>query len=256
MITLSYIAKKILSLKENLAYARLCRCKNIKGFTIMEMLVSLSIFMIFVALSAGSYIGLMKANRIASDTQRVYRDIRHIFDTFSREAHNNQIDFTCFDRFSTTPDSACIENQQSEKPRIIAFISEEKLGTFRRLYKWENGTLKVLYQQRDISNTAWNAQGDWQSLTAQGTTFDEIYFTVFPLKNPYDSENVADTESQWQPSIGIVIRRGEIIYKTTYSSRSYGSKSFYKTSSPGYTPEILKSNREGVHPFIRQQFSF
>lgn len=205
------------------------RVKARHGFTILEMLIAMSVFVIFIALSSSAYIGLMRANRDASDTQRIYRDVRHIFDSIAEEVHNNQIDFTCFDRNSGDLSGACIENINSTSPSILAFTAQTPTGRIRTLYKFQDGTVNVLKQKRDASDLSWEGS-EWIPLIANATHFDEVGFSIFPLKNPYDSENITDDGTQWQPSIRLMVKRGEIVYKTTYSSRSYGTASLYKTN--------------------------
>lgn len=213
------------------------------GFTILEMLIAMSVFIVFITLSSSAYIGLMKANRLASDTQRIYRDVRHIFDSIAEEAHNNQIDFTCFDRQQQDLSGACLDNSINTAPNIIAFIAQTPTGAERTLYKFENGSIKVLKQKRDASDLSWEGS-EWIPLIADATTFEEVSFSVFPLKNPYDSENVSEDGIQWQPSIRLTVKRGEIVYHTTYSSRSYGTASLYKSAPLSKTNIFNPANLE------------
>lgn len=204
---------------------------NKKAFTMVELLVAMSIFMVFVALSAGSYIGLMKANRLASETQRTYRDVRHVFDTIADEVHNNQIDYNCFVQGNGDPD--CIQNELT--PSVIGFTSSDGQYLYRRLYSFDNGTktITVKTQRKSPNEINWPISSVAEPLTSAQTKFSDVSFSVFPLRNPYDSENVEDATVQWQPSLTISIKKegttpGTVQeYRTTFSSRSYGTKSLY-----------------------------
>ena len=48
------------------------------GFTLMEMLISISVFVLFIGLVASSYISLVKANSTANDMQKLYRETRNV----------------------------------------------------------------------------------------------------------------------------------------------------------------------------------
>ncbi len=224
---------------------KLHTARNKKGFTMIELLVSMSIFMVFIGLSASSYIGLMKANQHASEMQQTYRDIRHVFDTIADEVHNNQIDYNCF--ALNNGDADCIQNGTT--PNVIAFTSSDKEFIYRRLYSFSDGTVKVKNQKKLPNDLSWATTADAVALTSEQTKFSDVSFSFFPLKNPYDSENVADATVQWQPSVSISITKASStvgtpqIYKTTFSSRSYGTKSLY-------TPHIE------IPKFNASQFEF
>lgn len=192
------------------------------------MLIALSIFMVFIGISASSYIGLMRANRLASDTQRVYRDVRHVFDAIATEARNSQIDFSCFDRNAITIDPDCSGNTISDTPEVVSFISRNGDEVHRNLYRFKDGVVEVKKETLDQNNTPVFIP-DWEPLMATSTKFADVSFNVFPLKNPFDRENIADLNTQWQPSIQLVVKTDEnTIYRTTYSSRAYGARSLYK----------------------------
>ncbi len=203
-----------------------------KAFTMIELLVAMSIFMVFVALSSGAYIGLMKANKLASDNQRIYRDVRHVFDTLADEMHNNQIDYNCFAPNNGDPE--CVQN--GSEPTVLAFTSGNTEIVYRRLYSFDNESKTITVKtQKKIPGTfdGWSPVTDAEPLTSPQTKFSDVTFSVFPLLNPYDSANVADATVQWQPSLTISIKKegttpGSVQeYRTTFSSRSYGKKSLY-----------------------------
>lgn len=203
---------------------------NKKAFTMVELLVAMSIFMVFVALSAGSYIGLMKANRLASETQRTYRDVRHVFDTFADEVHNYQIDYNCFAQGNGDPD--CIQNGST--PSVVGFINNDGQYIYRRLYFFSDNTIKVKKQIKSPNDFAWRDMTSApESLTSAETKFSGVSFSIFPNKNPYDADNLEDASVQWQPSLTIsILKEGKTPgtiqeYRTTFSSRSYGTKSLY-----------------------------
>lgn len=157
------------------------------GFTLVEMLISISILMLFLGVIAGSYIALTSANKSANDTQKIYREIRNVFDVLAAEIRSGQIDYSCINEL-------CIENNGG-----------------RWVFKFKNNQILVAKQFTDF-----------QPITSENFKIDDFSFKIFPLKNPYDAVNAADDLVQYQPSVTIFLKTHGQEFRTTYSSRSYG----------------------------------
>ena len=59
-----------------------------KGFSLIEMLVAMAIFVIFTGLLINSYMGIVKALRVTEEQRIVYSEARHVFDVLTEEARN------------------------------------------------------------------------------------------------------------------------------------------------------------------------
>lgn len=189
------------------------------GFTLMEMLISISVFMLFIGLVASSYISLVKANNTANDMQKLYRETRNVFDTFAAEIRNGAIDYSCV---NPDTDVYCIENQNSSagELKVLGVLNKEDSG--RSLFKEKNGKILFQKQTRDPSGLSWVYTSDWQALTAEKSRVEELKFFISPLKNPYSAENAGDDSLQIQPSVTILLKINGYVFRTTYSSRTYG----------------------------------
>ena len=191
--------------------------QNSKGFTLIEMLISITVFMLFFAIVTGSYTGLVSANRHANEIQKIYREARFLFDVIAAETRSAPLDYKCFDQ--TALDVLCIENQNGETQKVIAFIHG---NGDRVLFKFDGK--QVVTMRR---STTGGPVTDWQPLTSGEVKFDDASFSVFPLKDPYASQNASDDSVQWQPSISISAKIKNNEFHTTYSSRTYGRTSLY-----------------------------
>lgn len=187
------------------------------GFTLMEMLISISVFMLFIGLVASSYISLVKANNTANDMQKLYRETRNVFDTFAAEIRNGAIDYSCV---NPDTDVYCIENQNAGDKKVLGVLNKD--GGKRSLFKEKNGKILFQEQTRDPSGLSWIYTADWQSLTSEKSKIEELKFFISPLKNPYDAANAEDDSLQIQPSVTILLKINGYIFRTTYSSRTYG----------------------------------
>lgn len=189
------------------------------GFTLMEMLISISVFMLFIGLVASSYISLVKANNTANDMQKLYRETRNVFDTFAAEIRNGAIDYSCVNP-DTNMDVYCTENQNIGDKKVLGVLSKD--GGKRSLFKEKNGKILFQKQTRDPSGLSWVYTSDWQALTAEKSRVEKLKFFISPLKNPYSAENAEDDSLQIQPSVTILLKINGYVFRTTYSSRTYG----------------------------------
>ena len=55
-------------------------CKNHKGFTLIEMLIAMTIFVTFIGILMSSYTSIVRAQRDANDYRETYVKARQVFD--------------------------------------------------------------------------------------------------------------------------------------------------------------------------------
>lgn len=61
-----------------------------KGFTLIEMLIAMVIFVIFTGLLLNSYMSVVKAIRGANEYRVMYSDARHVFDVITEVARESK----------------------------------------------------------------------------------------------------------------------------------------------------------------------
>lgn len=180
-----------------------------QGFTLIEMLISISIFMLFISLMAGSYTALVSANRKAQEEQKLYREVRFIFDTFGQEIRAGRLDYSY------------LENTNLQKQKIISILRENSLQ--RTIFKFSEKNLFISKESRLDTNSPWTLLVNWEPLTSTTLSLEDLSFSVFPLKDPYDSRHAEENEIQWQPTVSIDAKVAQHDFHTTYASRHYGS---------------------------------
>lgn len=195
------------------------------GFTLVELIISIAVFMIFIGIATSSYVQLVKANRTANETQKIYRETRFVLDAISREIKTGALDYSCIDQNKL--DAQCLGNQGTETKRTVAVISPD--STVRTFFKFDTAdkNVQIMRQNRLSAALPWSA-GEWEQLSSDILEVEDLSFSFFPEKNPYESKN-ADTDAlQWQPSVSIILKTNGYDFRTTYSSRVYGKQSLYQ----------------------------
>ncbi len=166
--------------------------------------------MMFIGLAASAYTSLVSSNRKANNTQKLYSEVRFVFDSLANEIRSGPLDYSCVDpEFKTL----CILRDNGRTRSIFTFNSEDK-----KIYLQHQTALGELY--------AWSP-GEIQPLTSDAFPLEDFSFSIFPLQNPYQSGNESFDNIQFQPSVTVSLRAGNYNFRTVYSSRNYGNKTLY-----------------------------
>ena len=199
-----------------------------KGFTLIELMISIVIFVIFLGLVSTSYVSIVRAQRDANQVRKIYSEIRTFTDLFAEEVRLGAIDYDCYaGQFeSTTP---CAEGvagaMQQGRSSYLALV--RKGGQQKIVFKYENNKIYVA-KLKKIAD-AWSNPG-YEELVSDNLDVTHLSFAIFPDVNPYLRENYFKTGKQFQPKVTVFMTVENALnpdsqfnfdYQTTISSRVY-----------------------------------
>lgn len=167
-----------------------------KGFTLIEMLVALSLFTIVMTIVVGSLLVLIDGNRQLQGEQSVMTNLSFAMDSMTREIRTGK-NYYCANSFGgsqLTPDANqdCMAGNNG-----ISFI--EAGGSItgatdgRIAYYFDSGNKTLM---RKVGDTA-------QSIVSNGISIDEAKFFVT------GSDNFNQTSDVNQPTVTIIIKASE-----------------------------------------------
>lgn len=165
-----------------------------KGFSLIEMLVAMAIFMLFTGVLLTSYLGIVKALRNTEDYRILYSEARHVFDVITDVARNYKINY--YDdyggsRYSVNP----VSN--------LEFLSLDGLKKIDFEYKNGAGdvadSLVMSEFVRDSVDGGFDLANE-VGLYSDEITIENFSFYVWPLKDPfaYDDFQIANN---FQPKV-------------------------------------------------------
>ncbi len=168
-----------------------------KGFTLVELLISMSIFVIFMGVIINSYTAIVRSQRDTNDYRIMYVEAREIFETVSAELKNAAINYN---QIGVNFNGAV---------KDLEFISKDGLVTNKIRYDEVEG---IVYLNDKPLN------GDEVRVT-------EFAFYVSPKFDPYNPDNVEYASLQFQPKVTVEAKferkEYELNLRTTISSRFY-----------------------------------
>lgn len=202
--------------------------EHARGFTLIEMIVAITVFLFFLGFAFSSIQSIVKANGAANAAQKSYRDARHILDELAANIRSHAIDFECLD--PRTTDIACAEPEvrDGRGKKILPLLSTD--GRTRVIYKFENDVLLKFQTNRSSMEVPFPTPSlsDWKHVSAGNVPLRSLSFTIAPLKNPLAAEFALNDEIQIQPLVRIRLQTGALTLQTTYSTRIYGKHSIYE----------------------------
>jgi prepilin-type N-terminal cleavage/methylation domain-containing protein len=155
-----------------------------RGFTLVELMVSLSVFSIVMLISTGVLLVMIDVNAKGQALYSSYSNLAFALDSMTREIRTGR-NYYCDDAQESFPSPGDTLNCASGE--MIVFNrgwSEEQIG-----YRFEGGRI----EQKITSS------GTWQPITA-----DEVLIRQFSIA----VENTSDSDEK-QPTVGVVVD-GEI----------------------------------------------
>ena len=195
-----------------------------KGFTLIELMISIVIFVIFLGLVSNSYVSIVRAQKNANQVRKIYSEIRTFTDMLAEEVRLGAIDYDCYDsQFkSATP---CAEgvagSMQKGRSPYLALV--RKGGQQKIVFKYENNKVYVA----KLKKGAWSK---FEELVSDNLDVTHLSFAIFPDENPYLRENYNNTSKQFQPKVTVFMTVKNALnpdsqfnfnYQTTISSRVY-----------------------------------
>jgi len=194
---------------------------NQKGFTLMEVLVVLAIFSVFMVLAIDLILTINRVQRETRVSERVLSESRFILNTIASEVRGGTIDYEAYgdpadpeDAIINPADELIVVNQNAERVRIK--------GDINFCPSAESTPCLLISRDDGIS---------WASMTPIGVRLLEIKFIINPDRDPFYFNGI-DYLAENQPMVTTILRLenteelgvDEFVLhnQTTISERAYG----------------------------------
>lgn len=172
--------------------------KSRPAFTLIEMLIAITVFTIFIGFAISTYLTFHRADQDALTQRSLIMDSEAILNQLSDAVRENKIDYEAYGSGSS-------EDGNPFSPSALTFtdaLNEEALylisadGEQKITYRWDADEETLSVQYFDADGTATTEE---QVLHSEGLTVSDANFRVFPATNPY--EDRTNDEIQYQPMV-------------------------------------------------------
>lgn len=184
--------------------------KNSKrGFTLAEMLVTVGVFAITMAISSSIFINVNNLQLQTANMSKLQNEGRYVLEKIGKEIRGRELDYSQLSLLDGFTDR-------------LVFKPDEFGQTYRIYFNYDGQA--VMIETSDADGLK-NAQ-----LSSSEVSVDKMQFRVSPLKDPYDVLAVDDTPLE-QSRVTIIMTlkniatmekfRKTLFLQTTISSKNY-----------------------------------
>lgn len=186
------------------------------GFTLIEMLVAMTVFVLAATTATDLYIAAGRSQRAIRTRERLQNEVRFAFETMSRAIRGGTIDYNAYVGGAAPPSGAILNLRDSE----------ENIEVFRA------STQTNECQENSFPCLIVCDAVNCSPLTTSGIIWDEIRFYISPARDPFLFDPVFGTfGASAQPHVTVFARvhigsnlpeeRAEISLQTSITSRIY-----------------------------------
>ncbi len=188
--------------------------KSRRGFTLIEMMIAMSIFVTFLGILFNSYTSIIRAQQEANDYREMYVEARQVFDYLTQELRNGVVDY------APAGDAGVFGSRNS-----ITLVSKD--AAYRVNIDYNLGTKTVHVKKTAVLNDAEIEDGDLN----HDVDITQMDFYVSPAIDPYNQKYFSYDKNQFHPKVTIFARFEKELsgakepltmeLQTTISSRVY-----------------------------------
>ncbi len=215
---------------------------NKVAFTLIELVVAMTVFSIFIAVVSSSYLFISRTLRDSQLSQEMNADVIFIMDKIIDEIRVSSIDFDCY----SGNESICSEVELSAEnldsdgvlsSTYLVLLSPDKQT--RTFFRVKDSKIQIFKQQKQ--NDIWISASGFEDLDDQSSGFQDLssdkltvskgIFQISPNLDPYSDKKGL----KYQPQVmidfefesgGQIRQEIKIPIKTTISTRYYGNSKF------------------------------
>lgn len=195
-----------------------------KGFTLVEILVSLAVFVILMGVITAGLLQLFQQQRVIQQQRKSTEALSSFVTLLADELREKTIDFQYYGDFSeaVTHDLVLIDKEQLHRTHI-QFVPE-KDGQPSRLGLVRHSKVASFAEGNSALSLTWTADpgfaglDDFQNLLPEGVSFPQLTFIFAPFGNP--GTHLEIDSFQIQPSVTLLVDLGgDHLIQTSLSSR-------------------------------------
>lgn len=217
-----------------------------QAFTLVELIISMLIFTIFIGVVASTFLLVSRSLREANEVRKVYTEARAIMDQLTQDVRLNTLDYNCYGDaadgsfdYGSSFGECSVGLGDTGSASLLALISAD--GLHRTVYRFGPGAngegvfsvLKLDWNENGIGGGEWvtaegfSSSAGFLAFGNESVVLQNVGFVIAPLASPVSLENA----HQFQPSVHVVIEARStssrlpesipVSLTTTISSRVY-----------------------------------
>lgn len=189
-----------------------------KGFSIIELLVVVSIFSMASLMIAATFVSFSRLHRRVANAEVLGEDLRFVAELLVRAARNNIVDYPTLPGQFTTPTSTL---------QLVSLTSTSTI----RAQRFTTSSATCAGLNASCLALSLNGGGTWTPITGKNVAVDAFRVYITPTRSPFQPTGVGTYDNNNQPRVTFQIdasyvatstaERATLSVQTSVSSRIY-----------------------------------
>lgn len=182
------------------------------AFTLLEMIIAITVFTIFIGLVIASYLSFHRADQEALATRALILEVEAAMNTLSEAVRENRVDYSV-----------------TTEPGVLRLVNVD--GTEYFIFRWDPEAERLSLEKVDAEGRPLDGYLSPIFLHGENTRVSFVDFEIFPEKDPYDPAHAAETEVQYQPLVRMSLTfavPGRVREEVSFRLQSSVSSRFYQ----------------------------
>ncbi|MFH1207284.1 MAG: prepilin-type N-terminal cleavage/methylation domain-containing protein [Patescibacteria group bacterium] len=198
---------------------------NKKGFTLIEMIIALSIFVLILLIATNVFVIINRSQRKVAAAQKIQDDVRYMMEVMAQDIRLGRINYDFYSDISNGVDLH--PSADTQPVRILALINQANQDIF---YRWDSANQRMQYcKEVTLNECDLDTGGGWNDLTPNGVSIEDLRFVITPTADPFTG--ITPTLCATAGKLGC-----QNVYG--YSCPSPGSNCVYFTDGQHFQPKV------------------
>ncbi len=157
------------------------------AFTLLEMIIAITVFTIFIGFSIRTYLNFERADQEALLQRHLTFEGQRVLDVLTEAVQTQHIDY-----------SAYVNRGQTDQLQGTELFLRSVDGTRTQHFFWN-----VPEQRLVVQTTTVGGATETEGLTSSGVEVTALSFTIFPSDDPTSAVNRLNNDLQFQPVVWV-----------------------------------------------------
>jgi prepilin-type N-terminal cleavage/methylation domain-containing protein len=209
--------------------SRFFNVSSSNAFTLIEMVIAITVFTIFIGFVMATYLTFHRAQQEAAITRNLILEAESTLGLLTDSLQENMIDY---DRYAADDPSRADALYNLVRDAHFGLLDGSDALVTNTLYLVgsDGAEIAFFWDEENGELGMQEGEGDLILLHSEGVSASYVGFEIFPDVNPYESENISDDDVQFQPIVQVNLSlsapgriREEVIVdlQTSITSRFY-----------------------------------
>lgn len=200
------------------------------GFTLIEMIIAITVFTIFIGFAISSYLVLHRANQEVLIQRSLMLEAQGTMNVLTEAVRENRIDYAAYeDSILVEAFSPLLGDSHVIHTSTLFLLSPDEEIHYQ--YTWDEEEQILTAAATDSDGNPLDAYADPLLLHGEESQVTYAAFRIFPDVNPYVLENASNDDVQYQPTVQIDLEfsiPGRIRELVTVDLQSSVTSRFYQ----------------------------